>query len=940
MIGSNMKLKFGFKNPINLRPRHQKAIKKILKKKEIFKVLAYALLAVLLGISLTFAWFAKDLPTPAKISKMKPSQSTKIFDRNGVLLYETGEVKRTLVTSDAVPNYAKQATVSIEDQQFYQNHGLNFRGIARAVINNIFHISGGVQGGSTITQQYVKNALLYQNRTLARKIKEAILAIELEFMYSKDQILTMYLNEIPYGGQTAGIEAASRMYYGKAAKDLTLSQAATLAAIPKAPTYYSPYGTHTEKLITRRNYVLDQMVKMKYITNDQADAAKKEDTTTVGSAVQPRKMSILAPHFSLYVLEQAAEEYGEQRVEKEGMTIYTTLDYEKQKVAEQAVVAGMPKVSKYGGSNAGLVSIDPKTGEVLTMVGSKDFFDTSIDGNVNIATSNRQPGSSFKPYVYATAFKKKEFSPSTILFDLTTDFGGGYVPQNYDGNTHGPVTMRQALANSLNIPAVKTTSLAGIDDTINTASDLGISTLTQKSRYGLSLGLGVGEVKLLEHTGGFSVFANGGVKHDVKAIRKVVDNKGKTLYEYKPEEDKGKQVLDPQIAYEMQNIMSDNAARAMVFGTRSPLYFPDRPVGAKTGTTSDFRDAWTVGYTPSLAVGVWTGNNDNSPMSRGADGSIIAAPIFHDFMAKMMANQPVEQFPVPKEIQTVTVERYSNKLPTEYSKETTTDIFASWQVPKDRDNVNAAVRVCKSNGLKAPDGTPDAITEIKVFSNVHSERPDNPNWEGPVRDWAIAAGLFNPEPAGTCDIGPNIVVSIISPTADQTVSGTKDVSATTNSPGDTSNIEFFIDNVSIGSKSSSPFTVNFNFNGLSTGRHTLKATATGNNGTKDSIEIAFFSVKNDFTISGVASSDVSSSGATISWITSATSTTQVFYDTISHSNYNDYLKSSTKNSALVTSHATTLSSLDPNTTYHFRVVSQNGSGDIISSDDYSFKTIL
>jgi len=731
------------------------------------------------------------------------------------------------------------------------------------------------------------------------------------------------------------------MYYGKAAKDLTLAQAATLAAVPKAPTYYSLYGSHTDKLIIRRNYVLDQMVKMNYITKEQADAAKKEDTTTVGSAVQPRKMAILAPHFSMYVLEQASEEYGEQRVEKEGLTIYTTLDYEKQKVAEQSVVAGMPKVQKYGGSNAALVSIDPKTGEVLTMVGSKDFFDTSIDGNVNIATSNRQPGSSFKPYVYATAFKKKEYSPSKILFDLTTDFGGGYIPHNYDNTTHGPITMRQALANSLNIPAVKTFALAGMDDVITTASDMGISTLTQRSRYGLSLGLGVGEVKLLEHTAGFSVLANGGNKHDAKVMRKVVDNKGKVLYEYKSEEDKGAQVLDSQIAYELQSIMSDNQARSMIFGSRSPLFFPDRPVGAKTGTTTDFRDAWTLGYTPSLTVGVWVGNNDNHPMSRGADGVVVAAPIFHDYMEKMLAGTPVEQFNQPQGIQEVTVEKWSNLLPTSYSREFTKDIFASWQVPTERDNVNVAVRICKANGLPAPANTPENITEIRVFSNVHSEKPDNPNWEGPVRAWAIGAGLYNPTPAEKCDINniaPAVSISISYPHSEETVGGTRTISVSISNPSSVARVEYFIDNVSIGSSAASPFGLSYNFNNLATGRHVLAAIVTDKYEQTAKDEISFFSIKEEFTISGVTVSNITSTSAKISWATSKAGTSQVFYDTISHGNYNEYVLSTTKDNSLVTSHSMALSDLLPNTTYHFRVVSVSSGSDIVSSTDYSFKT--
>ncbi|MCX6812120.1 MAG: transglycosylase domain-containing protein [Candidatus Berkelbacteria bacterium] len=934
-------MKLGFLNPVNLKQTLRRKNLKKWNKKKIIRVLAYIALGFVFVTALLFAWYAKDLPTPAKIAATQPSQSTKIFDRNGTLLYETGDLKRTLVESNQIPQNIKDATVATEDQSFYQNYGINFKGIARAAFHDIFHIGSGTQGGSTITQQYVKNALLYSNRTISRKIKEVILSIELEFMYSKDQILTMYLNEIPYGGQAAGVEAAAQMYYNKSAKDLDLAQAATLAAIPQAPTYYSPYGLHTDRLIIRRNYVLDQMVGMKYITKDQADAAKKEDATTVGTTVQPRKMSILAPHFSLYVLELADAKFGTEAVEKEGLSIYTTLDYNAQKVAEKAVDDGMAKVQKYGGSNGALVSIDPKAGEVLAMVGSRDFFDTKNQGNFNVATALRQPGSSFKPYVYATAYKQKDFSPSKILYDFTTDFGGGYTPHNYDGKSHGPVTARLALDNSLNIPAVKTTALSGIDNVLTTASDMGISSLTQRSRYGLSLGLGVGEVSLLEHTNGFATFANNGNHHDIETMLKVVDRSNKTIFEYKPDDDKGKQAVDPQIAYELQNIMSDNNSRAMVFGTRTPLYFADRPVGAKTGTTTDFRDAWTLGYTPSLAVGVWVGNDDNHPMSSGADGVVVAAPIFHQFMAAETAGKPVEQFVAPAGIQTVTVEKWSNKLPTQYSKETTTDIFASWQVPTDHDDVNVPVRVCRANGLPAPDNAPNSVTETKVFSIIHSEMPTNPLWEGPVRDWAIGAGLYNPTPTGSCDINniaPATTIAFNYPGENNTVSGTQTISVTLNNPGNISKVEYSIDGTGIGSSSSSPFSLNYNFDALSTGRHVLGAKATDNYGQTASAEISFFALQNNLSISAVGTSGIGATTATISWTTSTGATGQVFYDTITHGNYNDYVGSSDKNNGLATNHSIAISSLLPNTTYHFRVVSVDNNGSLTSSSDYSFKT--
>jgi len=936
------KLKFGFKNPLQLKNKSIEYFKNLQNPnkrnwKKIGKIAAYVSLGLLLFLSILFAWFAKDLPTSSKIASMKTAQSTKIFDRNGVLLYETGELKRTLITSDQMPQNIKNATVAVEDQSFYQNHGLDFKGIARAAFRDIFRIGSGRQGGSTITQQYVKNALLYSDQTIARKIKEAILSIELEFMYSKDQILTMYLNEIPYGGQSAGIEAASQMYYGKSAKDLSLAQAATLAAIPQAPTYYSPYGSHTEKLINRRNYVLNQMVEMKYITQEEADKAKQEDTTTVGTAVQKRKMSMLAPHFAMYVLEQASAEFGEQRAEKEGLSIYTSLDYEKQKVAEQAVTDGMAKVGKYGGSNGSLVAIDPKTGEILAMVGSKDFFDTEIDGNVNVSTSLRQPGSSFKPYVYATAFKRTDFSPSKTLFDVTTDFGN-YTPRNYDNKTHGALSARTALSNSLNIPAVKTTAIAEIENVITTASDMGITSLTDTDRYGLSLGLGVGEVTLLEHTNGFATFANNSIHHELHPMLKVVDTSGKTIYEYKPEEDKGNQSLDPQIAYEIQSILSDNGARSMVFGTRTPLNFSDRQVAAKTGTTNDFRDAWTMGFTPSIAVGVWVGNNDNTSMSSGADGVVVAAPIFRQFMLAATATTTGDKFVAPEGIQTLTVEKYSNKLPTEYSKETVTDIFASWQIPKDKDDVNAAVKVCKSNGLLAPSGASDNVTEVRIFSNIHSEKPTSANWENPVRSWATASGLYNPVPTETCSLGSSISVDISAPSADQTVSGNVAFVATTSSPSDTYKVDFYLDNQSIGSDNTSPYSIAYDVNILASGRHVLKVVATGNNGASDTKEVSFFSLNGNFTISNVSVSSITSSTALITWSTSISGTSQVFYDTSSHNNYSDYLFSSTKKTSFTTNHSVNLSSLSPSTTYNYRVVSTDSGGGVINSNNFTFKT--
>lgn len=817
-----------------------------------WKNLLYYFLYFVVGFALitaiTFAWFAKDLPTPSKIANRKATESTKIYDRTGqILLYETGEQKRTIVKSDQLPQNLKDATVSVEDANFYKHHGFDSKALIRVVYYKLIHKTNRITGASTITQQYVKNALLSSDRSFTRKVKELILSVELEFMFNKDEILTMYLNEIPYGNSTAGAEAASRMYYGKPAKDLTLAQATTLAAIPQSPTYYSPYGTHTDKLIARKNYVLDRMVSTGKITKEEAEKTKQEDTTTLGLALKPRKDTILAPHFAMYVIERVAQQYGEDSIQKEGLKIITTLDYDKQKSAEEAIGSGINKMNQYNASNAGLVAVDPKTGQILAMVGSKDYFDTSIDGNVNITDSLRQPGSSFKPFSYATVFKKPEYSPSKILFDLQTDFGGGYVPRNYNGSFNGPVTMRQALSNSLNIPAIKVLSLAGKDNVIRTAQDMGITSFDPKIDYGLSLGVGTAEVRPVEMAGAFGVFSDNGVKHDLKSVMKITDSNGKTIYEYNKDKDKGNQVLDPQITYEISNILSDNNARSMIFGSHSSLFFPNRTVAIKTGTTSDNKDAWSVGFTPSISVAVWVGNNKGNIMKAGADGSVVAAPIFHTFMDKALANTPNEDFTQPEGIQTATVERYSNKLPNDgYSGETTTDIFASWQVPTEKDDVHQKIMVCKVNGKLAPDSLPDNLKEEKIFTNVHSERPDYPNWEGPVRGWAEGSGLVSNVPKDYCsasDYTPT--VSITAPANGSTISSDFTIESSYNSSLNVKSVEFFIDDISIGSVTAAPFSKAYNISNLSNGSHKISVVAIDENNNQAKAEIQITVSKNN-----------------------------------------------------------------------------------------------
>jgi len=617
----------------------------------------FGFLTCVLAVIGVFAYFIKDLPDPNKVNKRVVAESTKIYDRTGEhVLYEIhGEEKRTLISFEEMPKSIKYATIASEDQDFYSHYGIKFSSIARAVLKDILN-RGASQGGSTITQQFVKNSILTSEKTLTRKIKEVILSLEVEQKFSKDEILRMYLNEIPYGSNAYGIESAAQTFFRKSAKDLTFDEAAILAVLPRATSFFSPYGSNTDRLKVNQEAVLDKMANLGYISREDADKYKKEDV--LGKIVVKRE-NINAPHFVMYIREYLDDKYGSQEMEEGGMKIYTTLDWDKQQIAEKAVKEGIEKnQEKWKVSNAALVAIDPKTGQILAMVGSKDYFGESypvdcipgknclFEPNVNVAIRDRQPGSSFKPFVYLTAFSKGYF-PETILYDVETDFNKGsednYIPQNYDGQFRGPLKMKDALGMSLNVPAVKTLYLAGVKDSINLAKNLGIEGLNEPERYGLSLVLGGGEVKLLDHTNAYATLANNGVKHNKTAILRIEDKEGNIVEEFKNK--KGDPVVKEEYIAMLDSVISDNKNRAPVFGENSPLRFDDRQVAAKTGTTNEFRDGWTMGYTPSIAVGVWAGNNDNSPMKEGADGVNVAAPIWRSFLDQVLSNYSKEEFP-------------------------------------------------------------------------------------------------------------------------------------------------------------------------------------------------------------------------------------------------------------------------------------------------------
>ena len=622
-----------------------------------------------------------SLPPVDRIYDRQLEESTVIFDRTGehVLFQIFEDVQRNYLSLSDVPTHIQQATLVAEDRDFYSHRGIKLSSIIRAALSNIVTLDLTGQGGSTITQQFVKNAILTPEKTYTRKIKEVLLSYKIERELEKDEILELYLNEIPYGSTAYGIEAAAQRFFGKSAADITIAEGAILAALPKATTFYSPYGNNIDRLIDRQHFILDGMVAEDYITEDQAETAKTE-----ALVYKETNTGILAPHFVFYLKEELAKEYGDRLVELGGLKIISTIDLDLQKKAEELLAEQVEKnTENYNATNAAMIVLDPKTGEILAMVGSKNYFDRENDGNVNVTTRPRQPGSSFKPIVYATAFEKG-FTPKTKVFDVVTDFPtlieGTYTPLNYNLKTYGLLPLRNTLAGSLNIPAVKLLYLVGIEPVLEFAENAGYTTFADKSRFGLSLVLGGGEVKLLEHAAAFAMFANEGVYKPPAGFLKIEDKDGRTIAEYKEEATK---VLGTNSARLINDVLSDPEARVFAFGRNNTLNLPDRSVAAKTGTTDNFVDSWTMGYTPNMVIGVWVGNNDNSPMREGAFGGNVAAPLWKAMMIEATKDLPKESFAPPTAVTsnnpsldgegigevTVLIDTVSGKLATEYTPE-------------------------------------------------------------------------------------------------------------------------------------------------------------------------------------------------------------------------------------------------------------------------------
>lgn len=727
----------------NWKKRRRRRKSKKFDSEKLVKLAKLAFLGVViafLGSFLVFPLFAFNLPSPDQIVR-KEGFSTKILDRNSEVLYDIfADQKRTPIEISSVPEHVRQATIAIEDKNFYKHQGFDPTGMFRAVFNIVFR--GRLQGGSTLTQQLVKNVLLTPERTIFRKIREFILAVQIERRYTKDEILQMYLNEAPYGGTAWGIESAAETYFGKAVGDLSLTEGAFLAGLPQRPSVYSPYSSYPDAYIGRTEQVLRRMREDGYIGEEEEKAAVEKLETL---EFQERGASFKAPHFVQYVQRILEERYGERVVEQGGLRVTTTLDLELQQKAQEIVAEEIEKVESLHITNGASVVLDPQTGEILAMVGSKDFNAPDYDGQVNVTLSLRQPGSAIKPVTYVTALKKG-YTASTLIMDVPTEFPGGagnpvYKPVNYDGEYRGPVQMRYALGNSINVPAVKMLALVGIRDTLQTAYDLGITSLEPTGetldRVGLSLTLGGGEVRLLELTGAFSSFANTGYRVEPTAILKVEDSDGNILEENDPE--RGRRVLTPEQAFLIADILSDNQARTEVFGPNSLLNIPGRDVLVKTGTTNDQRDNWTVGGTPQVMVGVWVGNNDNSPMRQVASGITGASPIWRRVTLEALSGKSPAGFETPGGIVTAAVDRVSgyaahDGFPSRIEK------FIDGTQPGE-DPVHVKLKVCKTDGkLATPADIASGNYEEKEFFIFKEEDPtagpgEENKWQKGINEW-------------------------------------------------------------------------------------------------------------------------------------------------------------------------------------------------------------
>ncbi|RLC34177.1 penicillin-binding protein [Candidatus Shapirobacteria bacterium] len=665
-------------------------------------------------------WWLKDLPNPKKLSKFDYPESSQIFDRNGKLLYEVySEKNRVPVKLDKIPKYLKEATLAVEDAKFYRHFGFDLKGIARSLYMTIF--KKRLQGGSTITQQLVKNALLSPERTISRKIKEALLTVLVEVFYTKDEILEMYFNQTPYGGTLWGAQAASTGIFNKKVSDLDLAEASLLAGLPGSPSRYSPFS-HPQMAKKRQKIVLQRMYEEGFISKTEKEKAEKEELKYYMS-----KTGIKAPHFVLLLRDKLAEEYGLKKVQEGGLKITSSLDLDIQEMAQKAVSEEIAKLKRYKISNGACLITKAKSGQVLAMVGSKDYFATDINGQFNVTTALRQPGSSIKPLNYAVGLETGKVTAGSVFIDRKTCFKmpnqKDYCPSNYGYSYYGVQSLRNSLSNSLNIPAVKMLSMNGVENFIASASAMGISTFKDPSNYGLSLTLGGGEVKMVDMNVAFGVFANTGIRQNLNYFMEVKDKNGQIIdkYKYVP----GKRVLSRETVFLIHHILSDDGARSMVFGRGSMLNIRGHPeVAVKTGTTNKMRDNWTIGFTPEYVVSVWVGNNDNSKMSWVASGTTGASPIWHNIMTELLKDKTVKKPIRPVSIVGKNICNLTGQLIPEAGCDSRYEYFSSKFVPTKVVDLHQNVLINRDNQqlVKKGEDIPNAEWQARmVIKDVYGD---------------------------------------------------------------------------------------------------------------------------------------------------------------------------------------------------------------------------
>ncbi len=883
---------FGLKSKRNLKKSFGGKIKKksILTIKEDidpkFEFLSKALtvfsgfvIACIIGLFAVFIWYSKDLPDPTKLSSKGNESGTKIVDRNNIPIFELyGDKNRVLIEISQVDPKLLHATLATEDAEFYRHSGFSIRGMARAIRNTLF--GEGLQGGSTITQQVVKNALLTQDRTLDRKIKELILSLQIESRYSKDEILQMYFNETPYGGQNYGILAASKAYFAKEPKDLTLSESAYLAGLPQRPSYYSPYSSNKDAGLERRNFVLSLMKDKGWLDKDgnRQYISEEEYQQALNEKLEFKTSAAIfkAPHFVLYVKDELVKMFGEEAVESAGLQVKTTLDIDIHDNAQQILLDTMKTEERYGVGNASMVILDTKNGQILSMIGSKNYFGNPepegcesatagvkgcrFDPFFNVATANRQPGSAIKPITYA-GLLEKGFTPAFSFLDVPTTFTGegvgsekSYTPVNYDGIYRGPVSMRKSLGNSLNIPAVKALKILGFQEFFDFSKKIGINSFGDISNYGLSITLGGGETKLLELTSSYAVFGNQGLYNKPVSILEVKNSRGEVIYSHA---DQSKPVITKETAFLISDILSDDGARVDVFGANSLLKIPNHQVAVKTGTTDNKKDNYAVGYSPSFTVGVWVGNSNNEPLNQFiASGISGATPIWSNTMKFLLKDKPttgenVEKFIAPDTVSKFEVDELSGMLPYEDFKKRS-EWFVKGSEPVTKSDWYKTLEVCKEDGRLANSDCRDADeTKVKTYIGITDYFPE---WQIYTSAWlqeryANDETYFPPTITSKLEYDGDKMkeikpyLRIVGPPKDTNVPFKFRLAVEISASEKIKEVEFFMDGKKFGEDSSYPYGFTYNLGPSDLGKKKFRAKVTDRDGNSadDEIELTVVS---------------------------------------------------------------------------------------------------